>query len=136
MSAENYGLYASAFNFRNASHPRSQQQQHSKVQILVNPKPNTTPSNTHVLPIGRETEFGNGFDVAHNPALAAVKGFSGWVHGKGASVQEIATKHRLTPVQSCQNASFPEHTQLVNGVLNIYQAGLATGSVTLSCPVY
>jgi len=81
MSAENYGLYASAFNFRNASRPRAQQQQHSKVQILVNPKPNTTPGNTHVVPIGRETEFGNAFDVTHNPAPAAVKGFSAWVHG-------------------------------------------------------
>jgi len=136
MSAENYGLYASAFNFRNASRPRAQQQQHNKVQIHVNPKPNTAPSNTHVVPIGRETEFGNAFDVAHNPAPAAVKGFSGWVHGKGASVQEIATKYRLTLVSRWQNASLPEHTQLVNGVLNIYQAGLATGSVTLSCPAH
>jgi len=33
IPAENYGLYASAFNFRNASRPRAQQQQHSKVQI-------------------------------------------------------------------------------------------------------
>jgi len=77
MSAENYGLYASAFNFRNASRPNAQQQQHSKVMIYVNPKPNTTPSNTHFVPIGRETESGNApvqlshdlFGIGHGPSV-------------------------------------------------------------------
>jgi len=86
--------------------------------------------------IGRSTEFGNPFDVVHNTATAAVNGFKRWINGKGASVQDIATKDRLLPVPDWKNASLPEHTQLVNGVLNIYQAGLAAGSVTLYCPAH